>query len=62
MNESKMWNEAELDEFEKLCAPLVKYLQENHKKIIPPYSAIIIRWDGVFLAPEGIEIPFKVPA
>jgi len=55
------WTDAELDEFEKLCAPLVKYLQTNHKRIVAPYSAILIQWDGALLLPEGaVYVPFKV--
>ena len=56
------WTDAELDEFGKLCAPLVKYLQTNHKRIVAPYSAILIQWDGALLLREGaVFVPFTVP-
>ena len=58
------WTDAELDEFEKLCAPLVKYLQTNHKRC-DLYSVIIVQWDGVLLATGtsggNVYFPFKTP-
>ena len=62
MTEIQEWSEEELNELENLCAPLVKYLQTNHKRIVAPYSAILIQWDGALLLPKGaVYIPFKVP-
>lgn len=57
------WSDAELEELENLCAPLVKYLQTNHKRC-NPFSAVIVMWDSViFAGGEGgnIYFPFKVP-
>ena len=62
MVEKQEWSDEELDELTNLCAPLVQYLQTNHKRIVAPYSAILIQWDGALLLPEGtVYIPFKIP-
>ena len=61
MNEFEEWSESELDEIKKLCSPLVKYLQSNHKRC-NIYSAIIVMYDGVLFAPnDNLYFPFKVP-
>ncbi len=48
------WSERDLEEFEKLCAPLVEFLQQRHDKII-------IQWNGVAFMPDSFWFPFKVP-
>lgn len=63
LEKSNEWSDAELAELEKLCAPLVKYLQTNHKRC-NIYSAIIVMYDSVlFAGGDGgnVYFPFKVP-
>ena len=36
------WSKQDFEEFEKLCAPLVKFIQQRHDKC-NPYSWIIIQ-------------------
>lgn len=63
MEKFEEWSKEELDEFENLCAPLVKYLQTNKRCDL--YSAIIVQWDGVLLATGisggNVYFPFKTP-
>lgn len=59
MDETKYWRDDELDEIEKLCAPLIEFLQRHDK--CTPYSWIIVQWNGVTFMPESIWLPFKVP-
>ena len=54
------WSERDLEEFEKLCAPLVEFIQQRHDKC-NPYSWIIIQWNGVAFMPDSFWFPFKVP-
>ena len=54
------WSERDLEEFEKLCAPLVEFLQQRPNKY-NPYSWIIIQWNGVAFMPDSFWFPFKEP-
>ena len=64
MTEIQEWSEEELNELENLCAPLVKYLQTNHKRC-DIYSAIIIQYDSALIATGtgggNVYLPFTVP-
>lgn len=64
MTANEEWRESELNEIEKLCAPLVKYLQTNHKRC-GIHGAIIVMYDGVLFAGDdeggNVYFPFKVP-
>lgn len=60
-NKFEEWSKSELNEIEKLCTPLVKYLQTNHKRC-NIYSTIIVMYDGVlFAGGDNVYFPFKVP-
>lgn len=48
------------EEFERLVAPLIEFLQTQHKKCTP-YSWIIVRPNGAAFMPESSWFPFKVP-
>lgn len=56
----KEWSEQDHEEFVKLCAPLVEFIQQRHDKC-NPYSWIIIQWNGVAFMPDSHWYPFKVP-
>lgn len=60
MGEIKNWSEHDIKEFEKMCAPLIEFLQKRHDKC-NPYSWIIIQWNGVAFMPDSYWFPFKVP-
>lgn len=58
-NQGEVWTESEIAEFEKLCKPLIDYLQQNHKKC-NPYSWIIIQWNGVSFIRDSAFFPVNV--
>lgn len=49
--------ERDLNELERLCAPLIEYLQKNRD----PHTWIVIQWDRASLMKEEIGQPFEVP-
>ena len=60
MNSEKIWSEQDIKEFEKICTPLVEFLQQRHDKC-NPYSWIIIQWNGAAFIPNSLWFPFTVP-
>lgn len=48
------------DEFEKLCTPLVEFLQKHHSKC-NPFSWIIIKGNVIAFMPDSVYCPLKVP-
>lgn len=59
-SKNRHWSEEDIKEFEKLCAPLVEFIQQRHDKC-NPYSWIIVQWDGVAFMPDSFWFPFNVP-
>ena len=60
MEELTSWSplsEADQQEFEKLCAPVVDYIQKKWH----PHTRIIIDWDRASIFTEQLGVPFQVP-
>lgn len=53
----KPLSKSEQKELEKLCAPLVKYIQKKWH----PHTRIIIEWDRASLSQEALGLPFPIP-
>ena len=53
----KIWSDADIEEFEKLCAPLVEFLQTKYH----PHAHILIDWDRAVLVKDVRGVGFKVP-
>lgn len=60
MEDRYYWTDEDLEEFQKLCEPLVRFLQNDHKKC-NPNSCIIIQWNGATFFPDSNFVPFNVP-
>lgn len=60
MEDRYYWTDKDNEEFEKLCAPLVRFLQDNPEKC-NPYSLIIIQWNGATFVPNSAFFPSNVP-
>ena len=54
------WADADIDEFEKLCRPIVEHMQK-HIERFDPHSTIIIAVDGAKLVRDEISVPFALP-
>lgn len=50
-------SELDIEEFEKICRPVVEYIQEKWH----PHTRIIIDWDRAVICEEQMGIPFQVP-
>lgn len=53
----KIWSATDIEEFEKLCAPLVKFLQTK----CHPHAHILIDWDRAVLVKDVRGVGFEVP-
>lgn len=51
------WSEQDQQEFEKLCAPVVEFIQRKFH----PHTRIIIDWDRASIFEEQFGLPFQVP-
>ena len=49
-----------LEAFEKICRPVVKYMQE-HTEQFSPHSTIIITVDGAKLVSDEMFVPYELP-
>ena len=52
----KTMSDDELDELEKMCAPLVEYLQTKCNQ----HSWIIVQWEGVAFIQDSAWLPFSI--
>jgi len=55
--ENEMRND-EWEEFEKVCRPVVEFLQ---KRYCTPHHRVIIDWDSAVIVQDIRGIPFKCP-
>ena len=58
LNRERTSELADIEEFIKLVAPLVEFIQTRHDKC-NPYSWIIVRSNGVAFMSDSSWIPFK---
>lgn len=58
MELTSTWSEQEIEEFRKLCAPLVEYIQ---KKYGSPHHRIIIDWSSAVLIADFLGVGFNPP-
>ena len=60
MNRNGERLKSDVEEFEKLCRPIVEHMQKHTEKF-SPHSTIIITVDGAKLVSDEIFVPFKLP-
>lgn len=57
MDEKYYWTDADREEFERLVAPLIEFLQTK----CHPHMSVIVEYDQATLVEDKLGVGFKVP-